>query len=74
MSISQQIEFARLNLTYCVMSKRKLIELVEGGFVEGWDDPRMNTLVGVRRRGVPRNRFACSRNVLVSARLTPGLI
>src|SRR5574340_1171803 len=47
----QQIEFARLNLTFTVLSKRRLIELVEKGIVSGWDDPQMPTLSGMRRRG-----------------------
>jgi glutaminyl-tRNA synthetase len=47
----RQIEFARLALTYCMLSKRKLLRLVEEGLVEGWDDPRMPTLRGLRRRG-----------------------
>ena len=47
----QQIEFARLNLSYTVLSKRRLLKLVNGGFVEGWNDPRMPTIAGIRRRG-----------------------
>jgi glutaminyl-tRNA synthetase len=52
-SSPRQYEFARLNLTYTVLSKRVLTELVRGGHVKGWDDPRMPTLAGLRRRGVP---------------------
>ncbi len=55
--LPQQYEFARLNLTYVVLSKRKLIELVGRGHVDGWDDPRMPTLVGARRRGFTPEGF-----------------
>jgi len=55
--LPQQIEFARLNLSYVVLSKRKLIQLVDEGHVEGWDDPRMPTLVAARRRGYTPEGF-----------------
>ena len=59
----QQIEFARLGLGYTVMSKRRLLELVRGDLVDGWDDPRMPTLAAMRRRGVPPEaiRNLCER-------------
>jgi glutaminyl-tRNA synthetase len=59
----RQIEFARLNLSYTVMSKRKLLQMVREGFVNGWDDPRMPTLSGLRRRGYTASsiRDFCSR-------------
>ena len=49
----QQIEFARFNMTYTVMSKRRLVQIVKDGYVRGWDDPRMITLAGMRRAGIP---------------------
>ena len=57
---SRQIEFARLNLSYTVLSKRKLIQLVEQGHVTGWDDPRLPTLSALRRRGYTRRPSAIS--------------
>ncbi len=60
---SKQFEFARLNLSYTVMSKRKLLQLVREKYVDGWDDPRLPTLCGIRRRGVPAEsiRLFCER-------------
>jgi glutaminyl-tRNA synthetase len=55
--LPQQFEFARLNLTYVVLWKRRLIELVSNGYTDGWDDPRMPTLVGARRRGFTPEGF-----------------
>ena len=60
---SRQIEFARLNLNYCLTSKRKCLQLVNEGIVDGWDDPRMVTISGMRRRGYPASaiREFCDR-------------
>ncbi len=66
----QQIEFARLNLTHTVLSKRRLLELVESGCVNGWDDPRMPTLIGMRRRGYTPDaiRKFCNRIGIAKAK------
>ncbi len=71
----RQYEFARLNLTHTVLSKRKLTQLVEGGNVQGWDDPRLPTLAGLRRRGVPPAaiRNFCARIGLTKAASTVEL-
>ena len=67
----QQIEFARLNLNYTVVSKRKLKRLVDEGFVDGWDDPRMPTISGLRRRGyTPKSIRNFSENIGVTKRDT----
>ncbi|UJF24745.1 glutamine--tRNA ligase/YqeY domain fusion protein [Suttonella sp. R2A3] len=63
----QQIEFSRLNLEYTVLSKRRLIQLVQEGHVDGWDDPRMPTIVGMRRRGItPRALREFCRSIGIS--------
>jgi glutaminyl-tRNA synthetase len=54
----RQIEFARLNLNYTLTSKRKCLALVKNGIVSGWDDPRMATIAGMRRRGYPPRALA----------------
>ena len=62
----QQIEFARLNLTYTVMSKRKLLQLVQEKHVTGWDDPRMPTISGLRRRGYTPEAIRASASASAS--------
>ena len=65
----RQIEFARFNLTYTILSKRFLLRMVQGGYVKGWDDPRMPTLSGMRRRGYPPEaiREFCDRTGIAKA-------
>ena len=65
----QQIEFARFNLNYTIMSKRKLLALVEGDYVTGWDDPRMPTISAIRRRGyTPESIWAFTEEIGVAKR------
>ena len=66
----QQIEFARLNLTYTMLSKRKLLQLVQEKIVRGWDDPRMPTISGYRRRGYTPESIRASANISASTRST----
>jgi glutaminyl-tRNA synthetase len=71
--LPRQIEFARLNIDYTVMSKRKLLQLVNEGVVSGWDDPRMPTISGLRRRGIPASairKFVTDRGVTKYPSLT----
>jgi len=72
--LPQQIEFARLQLTYVVLSKRRLIQLVEEGHVEGWDDPRMPTLAGARRRGYTPEGLRRFAERIASASASPRRI
>ena len=72
--LPQQIEFARLNLSHVVLSKRKLIQLVKEKHVYGWDDPRMPTLVGARRRGYPAQGLHLFTDRIGYLKLIHGLI
>ncbi len=79
---SRQTEFARMNVTYMITSKRKLMKLVREGLVEGWNDPRMPTIAGMRRRGIPSSslRLFCEktgiarRNILIEIELLESCI
>jgi glutaminyl-tRNA synthetase len=79
---SRQIEFARMNVTYMITSKRKLLRLVKEGFVNGWDDPRMPTLAGMRRRGYPAEALilfcektgVAKRNIMIEIELLESCI